>query len=49
MSAALLVVNQAPGPNAYAKNIDLRIDSAADPVGELRLLYDAYKAAFKIP
>ncbi len=49
VSAALLVVNQAPGPNAYAKNIDLRIDSSKDPVGELRVLYDAYKAAFKIP
>ena len=49
VSAALLVVNQAPGASSYAKNIDLRIDSSKDPVGELRTLYDAYKAAFKIP
>ena len=48
ISAALVVVNQAPGPNAYAKNLDLRIDNSKDPVAELRVLYDAYKAAFKI-
>ncbi len=49
VSAAIVVVNQAPSANAYAKNIDLRIDSSKDPVAELRVLYDAYKAAFKIP
>lgn len=27
---------------------DLRVDSSKDPVGELRTLFDAYKAAFKI-
>ena len=48
ISAALVVVNQAPTSNGYAKNIDLRIDSSKDPVAELRVLYDAYKAAFKI-
>ena len=49
VSAAIVVVNQAPSANAYAKNIDLRIDSSKDPVAELRVLFDAYKAAFKIP
>ena len=48
ISAAIVVVNQAPSINAYAKNIDLRIDSSNDPVAELRVLYDAYKTAFKI-
>ena len=48
ISAAIVVVNQAPSSNGYAKNIDLRIDSSKDPVAELRVLYDAYKVAFKI-
>ena len=48
ISAAIVVVNQAPSINGYAKNIDLRIDSSKDPVAELRVLYDAYKVAFKI-
>ncbi|MBC7704458.1 MAG: DUF1028 domain-containing protein [Rhodoferax sp.] len=49
ISAAIVVLNEAPGTNSYARNIDLRIDSSKDPVGELRVLYDAYKTAFKIP
>lgn len=48
ISAAIVVVNQAHSTNGYAKNIDLRIDSSKDPVAELRVLYDAYKVAFKI-
>ena len=48
ISAAIVVVNQAPSSNGYAKNIDLRLDSSKDPVAELRVLYDAYKVAFKI-
>ena len=48
ISAAIVVVNQAPSSDGYAKNIDLRIDSSKDPVAELRVLYDAYKGAFKI-
>ena len=48
ISAAIVVVNQAPSSTGYAKNIDLRIDSSKDPVAELRVLYDAYKVAFKI-
>ncbi len=48
ISAAILVLNEAPSTNGYARNIDLRIDSSKDPVGDLRTLFDAYKAAFKI-
>lgn len=48
ISAAILVQNEAPGSSSYARNIDLRVDGSKDPVGELRTLYDAYKAAFKI-
>jgi uncharacterized Ntn-hydrolase superfamily protein len=48
ISAAMVVLNEAPGTASYARNIDLRIDSSKDPVGELRVLYDAYKLAFKI-
>jgi uncharacterized Ntn-hydrolase superfamily protein len=48
ISAAIVVLNEAPGTNSYARNIDLRVDSSKDPVGELRTLFDAYKAAFKI-
>ncbi|MDB5947025.1 MAG: hypothetical protein JWQ33_2051 [Ramlibacter sp.] len=48
ISAAIVVLNEAPGTNGYARNIDLRIDSSKDPVGELRTLFDAYKVAFKI-
>jgi uncharacterized Ntn-hydrolase superfamily protein len=48
ISAAIVVLNEAPTTNSYARNIDLRIDSSKDPVGELRVLFDAYKAAFKI-
>ena len=48
ISAAMVVMNEAPGTSSYARNIDLRIDSSKDPVGELRVLYDAYKLAFKI-
>lgn len=48
ISAAMVVLNEAPGTGSYARNIDLRIDSSKDPVGELRVLYDAYKLAFKI-
>ena len=48
LSAAIVVVYEAPGPYAYSKNIDLRVDSSKDPVGDLRILYDTYKAAFKI-
>ena len=48
ISAAIVVMNEGPSINGYAKNIDLRIDSSKDPVAELRVLYDAYKAAFKI-
>ena len=48
ISAAIVVLNEAPNTNAYARNIDLRIDSSKDPVAELRTLFDAYKAAFKI-
>ena len=48
ISAAMVVVNVPPGPYAYSKNIDLRIDSSKDPVADLRVLYEAYKAAFKI-
>ena len=48
ISAAIMVLNEAPSTNGYARNIDLRIDSSNDPVGELRTLFEAYKAAFKI-
>ncbi|NBS94718.1 MAG: DUF1028 domain-containing protein [Betaproteobacteria bacterium] len=48
ISAAIVVLNEAPATNSYARNIDLRVDSSKDPVGELRTLFDAYKAAFKI-
>jgi uncharacterized Ntn-hydrolase superfamily protein len=48
VSAAILVLNEAPGTNSYARNIDLRVDSSTNPVGDLRTLFDAYKAAFKI-
>jgi uncharacterized Ntn-hydrolase superfamily protein len=48
ISAAIVVLNESPTTNSYARNIDLRIDSSKDPVGELRVLFDAYKAAFKI-
>ena len=48
ISAAIVVMNEAPGTSGYARNIDLRIDSSKDPVGDLRVLFDAYKAAFKI-
>jgi uncharacterized Ntn-hydrolase superfamily protein len=48
ISAAIVVLNEAPSTNSYARNIDLRIDSSKDPVGELRTLFDAYKLAFKI-
>ena len=48
ISAAILVLNEAPSTNGYARNIDLRIDSSTEPVGELRTLFEAYKAAFKI-
>ena len=46
--AAIVVLNEAPATNSDARNIDLRVDSSKDPVGELRTLFDAYKAAFKI-
>lgn len=48
ISAAIVVFNEAPSTNGYARNIDLRIDSSSNPVGELRTLFEAYKAAFKI-
>lgn len=48
ISAAIVVQNEAPGTSGYARNIDLRVDSSKDPVGELRTLFDAYKAAFRI-
>ena len=48
ISAAIVVLNDALDSSSYARNIDLRIDSSKDPVGELRILYDAYKTAFKI-
>lgn len=48
ISAAIVVLNEAPGTSAYARNIDLRVDGSKDPVGELRTLFDAYKQAFKI-
>lgn len=48
ISAAIVVHNEAPGTSGYARNIDLRVDSSKDPVGELRALFDAYKAAFRI-
>jgi uncharacterized Ntn-hydrolase superfamily protein len=48
VSAAILVLNEAPGTNSYARNIGLRVDSSTNPVGDLRTLFDAYKAAFKI-
>ena len=48
ISAAIVVLNEAPGTSAYARNIDLRVDGSHGPVGELRTLFDAYKAAFRI-
>jgi uncharacterized Ntn-hydrolase superfamily protein len=48
VSAALIVMSADLEPNAYSKNINLRVDRSADPVAELRTLYDAYKAAFEI-
>lgn len=48
ISAAIVVMNEAPTTNGYARNIDLRVDSGKDPVADLRTLYDAYKAAFRI-
>jgi uncharacterized Ntn-hydrolase superfamily protein len=44
ISAAMLVVTE--GGHPY---INLRIDKSTDPVAELRVLYDAYKAAFLAP
>lgn len=49
ISAAILVAYEsANSPYAYAKNIDLRVDGSKNPVADLRVVYDAYKAAFKI-
>lgn len=48
ISAAMVVVNEPPGPYAYSKNIDLRVDGSKNPVEDLRVIYEAYKAAFKI-
>ncbi len=48
ISAAIMVMNEAPGTSGYARNIDLRVDVSKDPVAELRTLFDAYKAAFRI-
>lgn len=48
VSAAIVVLNEAPGTNAYARNIDLRVDDSKEPVAQLRALFDAYKAAFRI-
>ena len=48
ISAAMVVAYVPPSPYAYSKNIDLRVDSSKDPVADLRILYNNYKAAFKI-
>ena len=48
ISAAMVVLNEQPGPYSYSKNIDLRVDKSENPVADLRGLYEAYKAAFKI-
>ena len=49
ISAAIIVAYESPdSPYAYSKNIDLRVDGSKDPVADLRIIYDAYKAAFKI-
>jgi uncharacterized Ntn-hydrolase superfamily protein len=44
ISAAILVATDSLHPY-----INLRVDDSADPVGELRKLYDAYKKAFLTP
>lgn len=33
---------------AYAHNIDLRVDGSADPIGDLEAIYLGYKAEFRI-
>lgn len=49
ISAAIVVAYESSeSPYAYAKNIDLRVDGSKDPVADLRVIYEAYKAAFKI-
>ena len=49
ISAAIIVAYVSPdSPYSYSKNIDLRVDGSKDPVADLRKIYDAYKAAFKI-
>jgi predicted Zn-dependent protease len=46
-SAALLVVRDGGGPDGGSdRMVDLRVDSAADAVQELRSLYAAYAATF---
>jgi uncharacterized Ntn-hydrolase superfamily protein len=44
ISAAILVATDSLHPY-----INLRVDDSADPVGDLRKLYDAYKKAFLTP
>jgi uncharacterized Ntn-hydrolase superfamily protein len=47
-SAALVVVRGSPGPHAWEKVFDLRVEDSPDPLGELRrllLVARAYRAA----
>ncbi len=44
ISAAILVAT-----DSFHPYINLRVDNSADPVADLRKLYDAYKAAFLTP
>ncbi|MEF9996120.1 MAG: DUF1028 domain-containing protein [Burkholderiaceae bacterium] len=48
-SAAIRVLYEAPdSPDSYARNIDLRVDGSADPIGDLAAIYAGYKAEFRI-
>ncbi len=48
ISETVLALNEVPCTNGCTRNIDPRIDSSNGLVGELRMLFEAYRAAFKI-
>ena len=48
-SAAIRVLYEKPdSPDSYARNIDLRVDGSANPIGDLAAIYAGYKAEFRI-
>jgi len=48
LSAAIIVAYAPESPYSYVKNINLRVDNSTNPVGDLRIVYEEYKKAFKI-